>query len=358
VILTADEVAADVRTVSIVDHPDLERYHRLAGADVVLSPRRLLGESLARKVTTGVDTDLGDGVELGDDFEIVELPLGRNSSLVGRTIAESDLRERTGVNVIGAWKRGEFESAPPPKTELTPGTVLLVTGHESAIDRLRELALSRVHRVGHGPVLVVGYGEVGRTVTTALSEAGVDYAVMDRRDMDAVDLVGDATDADALLAAGIEEARTVVFAMSDDAETEFATLVARDLNPTVEILSRAQETENVTKMYRAGADYVLSLATVSGRLTASAVLDDEEVLSADRQVEVVRTRAPGLAGRTLAEADVRDRTGCTVVAVERDGDLRTDTGPHDRIRGGDEVIVAGTDAGTARFTELFGPGEE
>jgi len=354
VILTADEVAPDVRTVSIVDDPDLERYHDLAGADVVLSPRRLLGESLARKVTTGVDADLGDGIDLDDEFEVVELPLGRDSPLVGATLAESDLRERTGANVIGAWKRGEFETPPDAEAELTPGTVLLVTGVERAIERLRELALSRVHRLGHGPALVVGYGEVGRTVANQLSAAGVEHTVVDRRDLDGVDVVGDATDADALSAAGVEEARTVVFAIGDDAATEFATLVARDRNPDVEILARAEEAENVTKMYRAGADYVLSLATVSGRLTASAVLDEEEVLSADRQVEVVRTRAPRLAGGTLAEADVRARTDCTVVAVERDGQLLTDLEPDTRIQEGDDVIVAGTDAGTARFTELFG----
>jgi len=358
VILTADEVAPNVRTVSIVDDPDLERYHRLAGADDVLSPRRLLGESLARKVTTGVDTDLGEGVELGHDFEIVELPLGRTSPLIGSTLAESGLRERTGVNVIGAWHHGEFETPPPPETELTPGTVLLVTGQETAIDRLRDLALSRVHRIGHGEVLVVGYGEVGRTVASALADAGTAYTVMDRRDVEGVDVVGDATDDQALSAAGVEDARTVVFAVGDDADTEFASLVARDLNPTVEMLARAQEAENVTKMYRAGADYVLSLATVSGRLTASAVLDDEEVLSADRQVEIVRTRAPALAGRTLAESDVRDNTGCTVVAIERNGNLFTDVDPADMIQAGDEVIVAGTDAGIARFTELFGPSEE
>jgi Trk K+ transport system NAD-binding subunit len=355
VILTADEVAPDVRTVSIVDDPDLERYHELAGADVVLSPRRMLGESLARKVTTGVDTDLGEGVDLGEEFEVVELPLGRDSPLVGATLAESDLRNRTGANVIGAWKRGEFETPPDAEAELSPGTVLLVTGTEDAIERLRELALSRVHRLGHGPALVVGHGEVGRTVATELSAAGVEHTVVDRRDIDGVDVAGDATDADVLSAAGVEDARTVVFAMGDDANTEFATLVARDANPDAEILARAQETENVTKMYRAGADYVLSLATVSGRLTASAVLDEEEVLSADRQVEVVRTTAPGLAGQTLAAADVRARTDCTVVAIERDGQLLTNLDPDARIQEGDAVIVAGTDAGTARFTELFGP---
>jgi len=354
IVLTAEELAPSVRTVSVVDDPGLERYHHLAGADDVLSPRRMLGESLARKVTTGVDADLGDGVDLGEDFEVVELPLGRDSDLVGRTLAESGLRERAGVTVVGAWRDGEFESPPDPTRELTSGTVLLVTGQTADVERLRDLALTRVRRLRDGETVVVGAGEVGGAVATALADAGVSYTVVDRQDREGVDVVGDATDGETLTGAGVERARTVVFAMGEDAATEFATLVARDCNPDVEILARAQETENVTKMYRAGADYVLSLATVSGRLMASAVLDDEEVLSADRQVEVVRMRAPRLVGRTLGDADVRARTGATVIAVERNGELLTEVGPNTCIESGDELIVAGTDAGTAQFAELLG----
>jgi len=95
--------------------------------------------------------------------------------------------------------------------------------------------------------------------------------------------------------------------------------VIRDLNPEIELIARAEETENVQKMYRAGADYVLSLATVSGRMLASTILEDEEVISLDKQVEVVRTRAPGLVGRTLVNA-LED----TVYAASRSGAIPAD----------------------------------
>jgi K+/H+ antiporter YhaU regulatory subunit KhtT len=91
-------------------------------------------------------------------------------------------------------------------------------------------------------------------------------------------------------------------------------------------------------------------------MLASTILEDEEVISLDKQVEVVRTHAPGLVGRTLGEADVRARTGCTVVAVERDGEVLTDLGPEFRIREGDELVIAGTDEGTNRFTEMMSYG--
>ena len=179
---------------------------------------------------------------------------------------------------------------------------------------------------------------------------------MDIEDARDVDVAGDATDPDGLSRAGVEDARTVILALPDDTLTEFAILVIRDLNPDIELIARAEKMENVQKMYRAGADYVLSLAAVSGRMLASTILDAEEVISLDKQVEVVRTTAPGLVGRTLAEADVRARTGCTVVAVERDGEVLTDLGPEFRIEGGDEVVIAGTDEGTNRFTEMLAYG--
>ncbi|MBO4247544.1 TrkA family potassium uptake protein [Halomicrobium sp. IBSBa] len=353
IVLTAREVDDSVSTVSVVEEPDRERYHDLAGADHVVSPRRLLGESLAGKVTTSVSTAVGDTIEIGQDFDIAELPIHRGSDLVGRTLADSEIREESGVNVIGAWFQGEFESPPSPDATLDNGTVLLVAGREDQLQRLKDMTLSSVRQFGHGETVVVGYGEVGRTTARALDRAGIDYTVLDHEDKPGVDVVGDATEPDELRAAGIADARTVVLALSDDTDTEFATLVVGDLNPDVEIIARAEQTENVQKMYRAGADYVLSLATISGRMLASTILADEQVISMDEQVEIVRTAADKLAGQTLGQARVRARTGCTVVAVERNGDVITDVGPDVHVADGDDLVVAGTDDSVDRFRAIF-----
>ncbi len=354
IVLTAQEVAEDVPIVSVVEEPDRTAYHRLAGADEVLSPRPLLGQSLASKVTTSVTTDLDDVVELGDGFEIVELPIQRQSRLAGQTLAESGIRETAGVNVIGAWFDGEFETPPDPEATITNGTVLLATGPEDQLRQLEELTRSVVRRFDRGETVVVGHGQVGQTITGALDETDLSYTVVDRTESEDVDVVGDATDVETLRAAGVDDARSVVLAIPDDTATEFATLVTRDLNPQVEIIARAEEAQSTPKMYRAGADYVLSLATVSGRMIASTVLEDEDVLSLDSQVTVVRTSAPALTGTTLGEARVRSKTGCTVVAVERDGDLLTAIGPDLRVEADDALVVAGTDEGVRRFNELMG----
>jgi len=352
IVLAAREATEDVKVVSVVEDTELAGYHSLAGADVVLRPREQLGRSLASKVTTTVSSK-DDNVQIGEEFEIAEVPVLRDSELVGKTLADSRIRERSGVNVIGAWFSGEFRTPAPPDAVLDRGVVLLISGTEEQLERFRNETFSTVRRSRTGRTVVVGYGEGGRTVAEELEKADVSYTVVDKENMEGVDVVGDATDADVLSEAGIQDSRSIVLALPDDTTTEFVTLVARDIDKSVEIVARSQTSGAVGKTYRAGADYVLSVEAVSGRSVASEVLD-EDILSVGIDVEVIRTMAPGLVGETLEGASVRERTGCTVVAVERDDELITDLSPEFRVLEDDVLVVAGDDEGTNSFVETFG----
>jgi len=353
IVLAAKELAPDLRVISVVEDPDRERYHRLAGADEVLSPRSLLGESLAAKVTTALQTDLGEAVAIGDSLRLSEVSVPHGSPLAGSTLADSGIRERAGVNVIGAWFNGEFDAAPPPDATLSAGTVLLVSGRSDQLERLVDLTNSGTRRFGAGETVVIGYGQVGKTVAETVADADLPVTVVDREDAEGVDVVGDATEPETLRAAGVETARTVVLALPEDTTTEFTTLVVRDLAPDTQVLARVEESTSVRKMHRAGADYVLSLATVTGRLSASSVIEDRDVLSLNQQIEVVRSRVPRLSGRTMAEASIREATGCTVIAVERGDETMTDIGPDTRIAADDELVVVGTDEGIREFERRF-----
>jgi len=353
IVLAAKELSPEVRVISVVEDPERERYHRLAGADEVLSPRSLLGESLAAKVTTALQTDLGEAVAIGDSLQLAEVSVPHGSSLAGSTLAESRIGERAGVNVIGAWFNGEFDAAPPPNATLSAGTVLLVSGRSDQLERLVELTNSATRRFGAGETVVIGYGQVGRTVAEAVADADLPVTVVDREDAEGVDVVGDATDPETLRAAGVEAAQTVVLALPDDTTTEFTTLVVRDLAPNTQVLARVEEAASVRKMHRAGADYVLSLATVTGRMSASTVIEGRDVLSLNQQIEVVRSRVPRLTGRTIGRANVREATGCTVIAIERDDETVTEIGPDTRIEPDDELVVVGTDEGIRAFEGRF-----
>ena len=354
IVLAAREAAPGAQVVSVVEDPDSAEYHRLAGADTVLSPRQLVGESLAAKVVAGISQELAGAVEIAEDFEIAELSVHQGSELVGTTLAESDVGERTGANVIGAWFRGIFESPPSPDATLDGSTILLVAGNESQLERLQSLTRSGVRGHETGAVVIVGHGRVGSTAASELAAADVPYTVVDREAGSSVDVVGDATDPDVLREAGIDDARTLLLGLPNDTTTVFATLVARELNPEIEIVARAQETGNTRKLYQAGGDFVLALATVSGRMLASTVLVTEEFVSPASQVDIVRTRAPELAGQSLAEADVRAETGVTVVAVERNGDTVTELDPEFTFEANDEILITGTDEDISRFNVAMG----
>lgn len=351
VLLSAREINPDLRTVSLAEDPDTADYHRYAGADHVLSPKRIMGDQLAGKAVGAFDPAAVQAVEIEEDFDIAEFPLQPGSELIGKTVTESGLDERTGAVIIGVWVRGNFRSPPPPDARFDARSVLVATGSEAALDRLKALTLSEGRR-RRGDVIVAGLGVVGRAVTTALSEAGFEYTTVDLVDRPAVDVVGDVTDRDVLRSAGIADAGTVVLALPDDTAAIFATFVIRELNPQAEIIARANVQTNVSKLYRAGADYVVSLATVNGRMLASIVLH-EEILSPGTQLKLVRTTVPRAVGDSLSGADIRNRTGCTVVAVERDGAVTTNPAASFVIERGDELVVAGTDANISRFQAEF-----
>ena len=290
-------------------------------------------------------------IEIAEDFDIVELPVQAGSESVGKTVADAGVRERTGTNIVGAWFRGEFFSPPPPDARIDEQTILVVAGRERQSGQLKEPTLSERRRRNGGPVIVAGYDEVGTAVVDRIDGA-VETVLLDRRELPGVDVVGNVTDEATLREGRLDEASTVIIAISDDTTTVFATLVVREPDPDVDIIARADSTESVRKFYQAGADYVLALATVSGRMLAAT--NPEEVVSFDQQIEIVRVDWGSLVARTLAEADVRARTGVTVIAVQRGEDVLTDLGPEFPIQHGDDLVVAGTDADVNRFAASVG----
>ncbi|WP_436347839.1 potassium channel family protein [Natronorubrum sp. FCH18a] len=350
VILTARELRDDIRIISVAEDREVATYHRYAGADEVVRPRQVLGRSLAGKAAMAVTAELQETIELGDQLEITEFLVERDSEIAGQTIAESGMRDRMGIDVIGAWFNGEFVPAPDPETVIDTNTILLVAGSNETLTELTSRTISPSS--GSYRVVVGGYGEVGRTVSETLTSSDVPHTIIGDFENENIDVVGDVTDVNTLIGADIENARSIVLALDDDTAAIYATLVLEKIAPNVEVIARANETETVRKLYRAGAEYVLALSTVTGRMLSSVLLEDEEILTPETQFEIIRTTAPALVGRSLGEADVRARVGCTVVAAERNGELLTNLGADFTVRADDTLIVAGSDETVNRFIEI------
>ncbi len=115
-VFTAREVAAEVPLVSIVRSADSVDILELAGSSHVLHVPEMLGRALARR-TLGGDVRASTIGRFGA-LMIAEAPV-TGTPLTGHRLADSQLREATGLTVVGVWDRGRFEP-PTPDTVLGP----------------------------------------------------------------------------------------------------------------------------------------------------------------------------------------------------------------------------------------------
>jgi voltage-gated potassium channel len=166
-------------------------------------------------------------------------------------------------------------------------------------------------------------------------------------------VIGDAADRSVLEAAGIDEAGAILITTHDDNVNVYLTRYCRGLRPDARIVSRSKLDRNVSTLYRAGADAVLSYAGTGSAAIWNHLRGDETVLVA-QGLNVFRTPIPKeLAGTTLAAAHVHRRTSCNVVAVERNGVLEGNPRSGCPLPSSGELVLVGTDVAEAKFSEEF-----
>ncbi|MFP9060580.1 cation:proton antiporter regulatory subunit [Natrialbaceae archaeon A-chndr2] len=97
---------------------------------------------------------------------------------------------------------------------------------------------------------------------------------------------------------------------------------------------------------------------MTGESLASLLIEESEILTPDVNFDFIRTSVPTFTGQSLGELDLRNQTGCTVVAVERDDELLTDIGAYFTIKEDDVLIVAGSETCRNQFHQLVTEMEE
>ncbi len=227
-----------------------------------------------------------------------------------------------------------------------------------------------------GHIVVCGGGRTGRQVMEELLALGQDFVVIERDPQrlewihehypEVLTIVGDATLDENLRESGILKARGLLSCLSADTDNVFVCLSARDLNPDLTIVARALEEGSMEKLYRAGADHVVS-PNVSGAIRMASMLLRPEVVSF---LDIV-TRSEGmelrfaqavvqadsqLAGRTLIDARIPQETGLIVIAVRKQIDETREfvfnPAANTRLDIGDEMIVLGRPDQVARLRDF------
>src|SRR5204862_2003647 len=113
--------------------------------------------------------------------------------------------------------------------------------------------------------------------------------------------------------AALHECRAVVLALNSDDATLFATVIARDAAPDVPVIARVNHSRNIDNIYRAGADFALSISDISGAMLSSR-LPGHVARSREEHRQVVRVIAK--AASPLRDLPLRQH-GCSLLAIKR-----------------------------------------
>jgi CPA2 family monovalent cation:H+ antiporter-2 len=250
-----------------------------------------------------------------------------------------------------------------------------------------------------GHIVIVGYGRVGEHVVAVLERLGVPRLVVEQDAARAAGfqqrgvptLFGDAANSEVLTHAGLERARAVVVTIPDETAAELVVTAVRDIAPEVPIIARAATKTGVTRLHDHGAEHVIhpelegGLEVVRHTLLAlgyplvqvqqytDAVRHDaydlaitshaehvmlEQLLRAVRGMElawhVVSSTSP-LVGQTLAGADLRVRTGASVIALVREGQVLPNPKSNTVFVTGDLVGMIGSTVQIQAAAEIVAP---
>lgn len=222
----------------------------------------------------------------------------------------------------------------------------------------------------HDHYIICGVGRVGGNVAQELAMTGRPFVLIDSKQEnidrhlakfpDQLYLVGDATDNDVLLTAGLERARGIFAVAHDDTMNLVICLSARQLNPRMRIVARCHDMKNAEKTRRAGADEIVSpdftggLRLVSAMVRPHVVSFLDEMLKTDdnlRMEEVIVSES--FAGKSLSVLQLRNQDYVLFATRHPHGKWLFNPQPQHIVQHGDVLMVMTTPEGRAHLEQLI-----
>ncbi len=319
------------------------------GATDVFTPAHVLGGALASRASLRISPPAEGMHLLGTKIGLTEFRIRPDSPLADKRLGDLNLRHQHGVSVIGQWHGGEFTATQGPDTLLRAGAILIVVGLLANLEKVERMAMP-IRR--SGPIVVAGYGAVGFKVAQMLQDVGETCTVIDIRRTAGVDVIGNVLEFATLKKARVREASAIILALSDDSEAIFATAAVRDYAPEVPLIVRVSRTHNTERMYRSGADFAISEGEVAGKILAYHLLD-KQLVPVENGIRITRLGVGTLEGEHPWHAQVRERSGANIIAIERSGEALVEFSRAFQIRPDDVLLVCGTVLDLERFKREF-----
>jgi voltage-gated potassium channel len=208
--------------------------------------------------------------------------------------------------------------------------------------------------------IICGFGRIGHIICRELFEDSIKFVVIEQNPTVIEELIllkylyleMDATSEDALLAAGIQNAKGLVTAVNSDANNVFITLTAKGLRPDIFVLARASEEKNEEKLIKAGASRVVSPYLIGARrmahvLKRPTVVDFLDIATMDNKLGLIMEEAKvglesGFVGKNLIESRLRQDFGVIIVAIKKASDQMVfNPAPSETLEAGDVIVVIG-----------------
>jgi Trk K+ transport system NAD-binding subunit len=346
--ISARELGFSGPIVALIDNPHRRGPMQLAGATAAFTPNHVLAAAVAMRASPRIGPRITGVQPLGNLLEVAEIRVHDQSPFANKTLAESGIYADTGAHIVGQWADDALDSPPAADQPLTPGMILVAAGSPDSIKRLSEIARPIT---SEGTIVVAGFGGVGSKLVEMLTDAEESVCVIDKMERPGVHIVGDVLETSDLERAGVATARVVILACENDSATLLAATVVRDYAADVPIIACAELADNVGRIQQAGADYAISVSQVAGQLLAHHILG--EMVSQQTRIKLVKLAAGRLAGHHPLESGIRERTGCSVVAVERAGEIILDIPSSFVLAEDDQLYVCGTAEAFTRYHEEF-----
>ena len=214
-------------------------------------------------------------------------------------------------------------------------------------------------------VVICGYGRNGKQAAIELREHNVKVVIIENdpeiiqglRDTTGMLYVdGDAADEEALKQTHLESAQAMITTLPQDADNLFVVLNAKELNPSIKIISRASLDNSDVKLKRAGATNVIMPDKIGGQRMAKLVaqpdivefIDNLLLQSADNVVleEIsCKNLAACFAGKSIIELDIRNSSGANIIGLKReDKSYLINPLPETTLTSHDQLFALGTKA--------------
>jgi voltage-gated potassium channel len=209
-------------------------------------------------------------------------------------------------------------------------------------------------------VIIAGLGRVGRQAAKEMNDAEMPFVVIDSRpeaqalafQQGYLFILGDASDDQILMQAGIDRAKGLIVTSGVDATNVYIVLSARVLNPKLFIISRAVEEGSIPKLTRAGADRAISPHAIGGRRLAHLILSPtvidffDTVISRGEEalnLEGIGVQADSpVVGQCLSELSIKERSGANLLVVLRGRQVLPNPEDCLKLEVNDRLLALGT----------------